>query len=1156
MSRDWFAYRMEVRKRLGLFLSLLLLIPMLLAAQDPARQVPPNLREAVIDDFTTQRLGSYSGAPLFFPNLDAEHSGQTLTVAGGQLVNGAATGGLQNMYFWNKDYMAPTCIWPDGSCYLRNRLQSGTWSTGYNRMSFRWRCDNAIGGNNTGTQYHLGTYARDGAYTNQNDQESNGWHFYHEIHANSSPWRWVWVTVNTHTQHMRANTAAADQALPANVTMPTGNYFDLFTSFYFDRKYTSFAGSTCYFDDWTLGTQGSEPDYHVSTLTYQYTGNHYEVAWQAGRVDEATTYEVRYSTTGSLKTAGFAAGTDAGTVASAGAGGRTVYWISANMAENASGLWVGIRPRMPVQTASAAAPVAVGMFQHGLTTGDQVYCSGLGVTAAGNYTATVTDANTVTLDSTTGSGNYGGGGYCKATSNTANFTEIFIPLAPLSAPGWPLGVTFSGTTTTATTVGFTPEYSATSTTVERRIIGSSWVVAGTTATGSFADSGLNPGTKYQYRFKSSNATGAGNYSDTHVSHVYPAVTTAIDSTYPRFTTTTLPDPNVGTVYSRTLAATGGTAPYSFTLDAGILPAGLTLSSAGAITGTPTTFAALPGMAVTFKVTDANSRSGYLGMYLPVNQLPATDNFNRADDWVGGEWSNFMFYGMKTYANQLKPVGKSGHLRTKEWFSSDQWAEAKITAIGGAGFIGPGVRASSALGGYFCFQSATQLCLTRWQQGGYEVTKTCADSPFVANTVVRAEAFDSTIRCLSDGTVKASITNADIASGVPGVAGVGDEGTLMDDWSAGNISTPVITTETLLDAVVGYSYSATFAAVRGVEPFVWSVASGSLPAGLALSSAGVLSGTPTTAGTVSFPVRAVDSEGTASEDKTLTLMTLASVPPLSVTTDALTEGRTAIAYTHALAATGGLTPYTWSLASGSLPVGLSLSTTGVISGTTHSAGSVNITVRVTDRLAETANKTLTLAVIATVSATDDFNRANEGLGGNHGWLNLLAAESFFVVTNTAKAYDAGVSNAYKVSGHAYGNLSPASDQYAIVKWKALSAGPAVRLTTSPASGYGCMPLDGKLGIYSFASAWGWDPVLIETPYTPVVDDEIKLSVTGHTLRCYVNGVEMLAVTNSRYAIGYTGIIGKFNGVVDDWEGGNLALQSSPSVRSRPGRRVSQ
>ncbi|MGB7436355.1 MAG: putative Ig domain-containing protein [Candidatus Acidiferrum sp.] len=67
----------------------------------------------------------------------------------------------------------------------------------------------------------------------------------------------------------------------------------------------------------------------------------------------------------------------------------------------------------------------------------------------------------------------------------------------------------------------------------------------------------------------------------------------------------LPSGQVGTAYSATLTATGGTAPYTWSLTSGTMPAGLVLNSAtGAITGTPTQ--AVASASLTFKVTDSGS----------------------------------------------------------------------------------------------------------------------------------------------------------------------------------------------------------------------------------------------------------------------------------------------------------------------------------------------------------------------------------------------------------------------------------------------------------------------------------------------------------------------------------------------------------------------
>ncbi len=69
------------------------------------------------------------------------------------------------------------------------------------------------------------------------------------------------------------------------------------------------------------------------------------------------------------------------------------------------------------------------------------------------------------------------------------------------------------------------------------------------------------------------------------------------------TTTSLTPGQKGVAYKMKLAATGGTAPYTWSLKTGTLPPGLTLGTAGKITGTPTKKGSY---SVTFKVTDSAS----------------------------------------------------------------------------------------------------------------------------------------------------------------------------------------------------------------------------------------------------------------------------------------------------------------------------------------------------------------------------------------------------------------------------------------------------------------------------------------------------------------------------------------------------------------------
>ncbi len=83
--------------------------------------------------------------------------------------------------------------------------------------------------------------------------------------------------------------------------------------------------------------------------------------------------------------------------------------------------------------------------------------------------------------------------------------------------------------------------------------------------------------------------------------------------------------------------------------------------------------------------------------------------------------------------------------------------------------------------------------------------------------------------------------------------------------------------------------------------------------------------------------------------------------LKVTTDSVPGAMLGVPYTFSLAATGGTPAYSWSLAAGTLPPGLTLSTDGTISGTPSAGGSFNFTVRVSDSLCEESYASFTINV---------------------------------------------------------------------------------------------------------------------------------------------------------------------------------------------------
>ena len=68
----------------------------------------------------------------------------------------------------------------------------------------------------------------------------------------------------------------------------------------------------------------------------------------------------------------------------------------------------------------------------------------------------------------------------------------------------------------------------------------------------------------------------------------------------------------------------------------------------------------------------------------------------------------------------------------------------------------------------------------------------------------------------------------------------------------------VSNQALPNGIVGIAYNHAFNAVNGVAPYVFSLVSGTFPAGLTMNSAGVVSGTPTTAGSFTPPVIQVQS----------------------------------------------------------------------------------------------------------------------------------------------------------------------------------------------------------------------------------------------------------------------------------------------------------
>ena len=127
----------------------------------------------------------------------------------------------------------------------------------------------------------------------------------------------------------------------------------------------------------------------------------------------------------------------------------------------------------------------------------------------------------------------------------------------------------------------------------------------------------------------------------------------------------------------------------------------------------------------------------------------------------------------------------------------------------------------------------------------------------------------------------------------------------------------------------------------------------------MSSAGLISGMPTTAGTSNFTVQATDScAGGAQTAQQAFTLTISPQPcsPLSITSaPTLSNGIVNQGYSYQITTSGGQAPITFSVVGGSLPSGLNLSSSGLITGTPSTTGTFNFTVQAIDSCAGGAQR---------------------------------------------------------------------------------------------------------------------------------------------------------------------------------------------------------
>ena len=446
------------------------------------------------------------------------------------------------------------------------------------------------------------------------------------------------------------------------------------------------------------------------------------------------------------------------------------------------------------------------------------------------------------------------------------------------------------------------------------------------------------------------------------------------------TTTSLPNAQVGVAYSQTLAATGGTGTYNWQLTAGTLPAGLTLSSSGAITGNPTT--AAPATALTFKVTDSGTPTPQTatssGITLAVNPPgPAITTSSLPNGAVGISYSLTLAAqgGTLPYTWQLTGTLPAGLTFNNGAITGTPTAAATATPLSFklTDSSSPVQTATANL--TLTIQPQLILTTSSLPAGTINVpytTTLAATGGAGAYTWHLTSGTLPTGLTLNTSTGQISGTPTVLATASPLTFSLTDVG-LPSQTAAANltltIANPVlvITTTVLPAGQVSVPYSASLAATGGNGTYNWQLTAGTMPAGLTLNSSGAITGTPTTqAGPASLTFKVTDT-ATSPQTASVTLTLAINPATLIVTTTSLPNGQVNVPYSVTLAATGGTGAYNWQLASGTLPAGLTLNSSGAITGTpTTQGGPTALTFKVTDSAVPTAQTATTTGLALTIN----------------------------------------------------------------------------------------------------------------------------------------------------------------------------------------------
>jgi CSLREA domain-containing protein len=423
----------------------------------------------------------------------------------------------------------------------------------------------------------------------------------------------------------------------------------------------------------------------------------------------------------------------------------------------------------------------------------------------------------------------------------------------------------------------------------------------------------------------------------------------------------------GTIFSQSFTQSGGVGAVTFST-VSALPTGLTLAANGSLSGTPVQTGTFP---LTVKATDVNGCMGTANYTLtiacaaltlsPANPtLPGGTTGQAYNQTVtalpaGGNYSFAVTSGTLPNGLTLQPNGTlSGTPTASGTFTF------RVSATGFGSCTG--------FRDYSLVIACPTFTLGTLPNGtaGTAYAQTLSVSPAGGTSKVFAVPFGT----LPTGL---NLSNAGLLSGTPTVSGTFNF-TVTVTGFGGACSTAVPLSVTIVcptitlaptslpNGVQGTAYNQTLTAHPAGGNYSYAITTGALPAGLTLNSTtGVMTGTPSAVGSYAFAVTAT-GWSTCAKTQSYSLLITGTCSTITVNPTSLPASTLGTAYNQTLTASGGTAPYTFAVATGALPSGLTLdASTGVISGTPAANGSFVLTLRATGQGGCTGQRSYVISI---------------------------------------------------------------------------------------------------------------------------------------------------------------------------------------------------